>query len=114
MKEPKILLEHILECIQHIESFMNGLSEDDFLSLVEKQDAVERRLIIIGEAVKNLPEDLTKHYHQIAWRNIASMKNLLVHEYFEVSLKQVWIAVTRDIPLLKIAVLKMLEEISGK
>jgi uncharacterized protein with HEPN domain len=53
MKEPKILLEHILESIRYIEDFTCGLSYEDFSSLVEKQDAVQRRLTIIGEAVKN-------------------------------------------------------------
>lgn len=109
MKEPKILLDHILGCIEYIEEFIQGLSYEDFCKLVDKQDAVQRRLEIIGEAVKNLPESLKEEYKEIPWKNIASMRDLLIHEYFDVSLKQVWIAVTQDIPKLKIVIMKMIE-----
>jgi len=77
---------------------------------VDKQDAVQRRLEIIGEAVKNLPEDLRITYSEVPWKSIAAMRDLLIHEYFEVSLKQVWITATRDIPALKVEILKILSK----
>jgi uncharacterized protein with HEPN domain len=54
------------------------------------QDAVIRNLEIIGEAVKNLPAELTDKYPEIPWKNIAGMRDRLIHHYFGVNLKMVW------------------------
>ncbi|MBI4127198.1 DUF86 domain-containing protein [Candidatus Peregrinibacteria bacterium] len=109
MKEPNILLEHILESISYIQDFIVDSNYEDFCENVEKQDAVQRRFEIIGEAVKNLPDELKNTHPEIPWRSIASMRDMLIHEYFEVSLKQVWISATEDIKVLKKAVIKLLE-----
>ncbi|MEK9167100.1 MAG: DUF86 domain-containing protein [Patescibacteria group bacterium] len=109
MKEPKILLEHILESVSYIQDFIADSSYEDFCKNVEKQDAVQRRFEIIGEAVKNLPDELKNSHPEIPWRSIASMRDMLIHEYFEVSLKQVWIAATEDIIVLKKAVKELLD-----
>ena len=112
MKDPKILLAHILESIECIEASIATVNDEGFYSSVEKQDAVERRLAIIGEVVRNLSVELKEKYSEIPWKNIAAMRNLLIHEYFDVSLKQVWIAVTVDIPKLKKVVQEMIQALS--
>jgi len=58
-KDVKVFLEHMLECIRLIQSYTSGLSKEDFLATPQVQDAVIRRLEIIGEAVKNLPSECT-------------------------------------------------------
>lgn len=56
-----------------------------------------RRLEIIGEAVKNLPADLKEKYPHIPWKQIAGMRDMLIHEYAGVSLERVWKVVTDDL-----------------
>lgn len=111
MKDPIVLLGHIIECIEYIEGFVDGVDFDDFRESVEKQDAIQRRLEIIGEAVKSLPAELKEQYVEIPWKKVAALRDLLIHEYFNVSLKQVWTVVDRDIPQLKKVILKMMEDL---
>ncbi|MDM7911624.1 MAG: DUF86 domain-containing protein [Methanotrichaceae archaeon] len=86
-KGASALLEHILQSIDLIESYTAGRTERDFLVSVELQDRVIRRMEIIGEAVKYLPENLRAGHPEIMWREIAGMRDVLVHRYFEVDLE---------------------------
>ncbi len=68
-----------------------------------------RRLEIIGEAVKNVPEDFRTKYPDIPWRQIAGMRDVLIHAYFGVNLRRVWKVIKEEIPELKLKILKILE-----
>lgn len=72
------------------------------------QDAVMRRLAIIGEAAKNIPKHLREEHGGIDWRAIIGLKNVLVHEYFGVDAGVIWRIAKEDIPILKEEVSKML------
>ena len=96
-RKPDVYLQDILESIEHIQKFLDGVSEDEFYENVEKQDAVLRRLEIIGEAVKHLPEEIREDHPDIPWRQIAGMRDIIIHEYFGVTLEMVWIVATVDI-----------------
>lgn len=87
IKDPKIFLNHILQSIQLINEYTMNLSEDEFYKLKSIQDAVIRRLEIIGEAVKNLPMDLRNQYSKISWREIAGMRDILIHENFGIDIR---------------------------
>lgn len=100
-KDPRIFLEHILDSVDWIESYVVDLSKDDFLASVGKQDAVLRRLEIIGEAVKNLPDTFKDVHVDIPWRRIAGMRDIIIHEYFEVDLRLVWRTITDVLPEFK-------------
>lgn len=100
-RKPDVYLQDILESIEHIQKFLDGVSEDEFYENVEKQDAVLRRLEIIGEAVKHLPEEIREDHPDIPWRQIAGMRDIIIHEYFGVTLEMVWIVATVDILDLK-------------
>jgi len=65
MKEPTIFLTHILESIHLIEVYLQGVTEEHFHASTEKQDLVLRRLEIIGEAAKNLPDEFRRKYPDI-------------------------------------------------
>jgi len=103
------LLDHILQSIELVERYTDGRTEKDFLQSVELSDRVIRRLEIIGEVVKNLPEDLKADHPKIKWREIAGMRDVLIHRYFEVDLELTWQVVQRDIPELKKVIIQMKE-----
>jgi len=97
----KLYLQDIWESILAIEGYTQNLSEDEFYSNCQVQDAVVRRLEIIGEAVKNIDDEFRDEYPQIPWKKIAGMRDIIAHEYFGVKLDRVWDVVKKDLPDLR-------------
>jgi len=106
-KEIKIFIEDILESIKNIEEYVRGMDKEKFLGDNKTQDAVLRKLEVIGEAVKNIPDEVKEKYPEISWKRIAGMRDIIIHEYFGVNLKRVWKTVEDDLPELKKKILKI-------
>lgn len=106
----RILLEEILEAIELLQRYTAGLTLESFTKDVEKQDSVTRRLEIIGEAAKGIPEDLRSKYPTVPWRDITGARDVLVHEYFRIDLEMAWDMVQEDLPDLKREVERILEQ----
>ena len=104
-------IQDILESIEAIEEYVQFTTEDQFYKNRQLQDAVLRRLEIIGEAVKNLDEDFKNRYPEIPWKKIAGLRDVLIHEYFGVSLKRIWRVIKIDLVDLKFKISRILEEI---
>ncbi len=100
-RKPDVYLQDILESIQQIEEYLDGVKENEFYQNSEKQDAVLRRLEIIGEAVKHISDDIRDEYDEVPWRKIAGMRDIIIHEYFGVTLSMIWVVTQRDLPDLK-------------
>jgi len=100
-KDPKVFIEHILESIAKIEEYTNRITKDEFMGSTQIQDAVLRRIEVIGEAVKNVPDEVKQKHPNIPWRRIAGMRDLLIHEYFGVDLDLTWKVTKEDIAALK-------------
>lgn len=108
-REPELYLEDILESIGRIESYTEDMTRDEFEDAPAIQDAVLRRFEVIGEAVKNLPEDLRDEHDQVRWGDIAGLRDVLIHAYFRVNVERVWKAIQDDLPELKRKVEGILE-----
>ena len=100
-KNPTVFLKHILECINLIEEYSKNLSKEDFQENVKLQDAIIRRLEIIGEAARNLPDEFKNNYSDVQWKQIIAARNILAHFYFGIDLNTVWNIVKNDLPRLK-------------
>lgn len=100
-KDPKIFLNHILESIAIIEKYAARKTLKTFLSSLKDQDAVVRRIEIIGEATKSISEEFKIKHQEIPWKRMAGMRDVLIHEYFIVDLTAVWGTVQEDLPALK-------------
>ena len=94
-------LEDIIKAMEDVSKFIEGQEFCDFAEDDKTVSAVIRKLEIIGEAVKKIPNEVKKNYSQIPWKDIAGMRDKLIHEYFGVDLKRVWSTAKKDIPNLK-------------
>lgn len=90
-------LHDILESIEAIKEYTEYLTENDFLNNQEKQDAVIRRIEIIGEAANRIPKSMKNKYKDIPWRDMTGLRNIVIHEYFGVHLSMVWRVATVEI-----------------
>ncbi len=97
-KEPLVFVKHIQESMEKIGKSTKELSREDFLNSEEAQDATIRRLEIIGEAAKNIPEDFRKKHPEIPWREIIRTRDKLIHGYFGVDLNLTYDIVKNDLP----------------
>ncbi len=100
-KDISFFISHMLESIDHVEEFISGVDKDQFMGNVEKQAAVVRMIIVVGEASKSVPEDIRERYPDVPWKRIASMRDILVHGYFKVDLDVVWTVATEELGPLK-------------
>jgi uncharacterized protein with HEPN domain len=100
-------LRHILDAIQKLEGYVE-VGYDQFMAGSLWQDAVIRQLEIIGEAVKRVSSGILSRRSDIPWRQIAGLRDVLIHDYMGVDLKAVWKVTQIDVPSLKAAVEELL------
>src|SRR3989344_5593102 len=100
-RDYKLYLNDIKESIQQIEGYLQNISEEAFSKNKLVQDAVIRRLEIIGEASRNIPRALKEKNKHVPWFQMSQFRDLIVHGYFEVKLKRVWMAATEEIKIVK-------------
>ena len=108
MNKDRLYLESILECLDRIAKYTSE-GEAAFLDSHLVQDGVVRNLISIGEATKNLSAALRAAHPPIPWRQIAGMRDVLIHDYLKVNLARVWRTVSADLPPLRATVQRLLQ-----
>jgi uncharacterized protein with HEPN domain len=103
-------VDDIIEEMSDIIIFTEGMEYEDFIKDKKTNKAVLRSLAVIGEAVKNIPMAVKNRYPEIPWKEIAGMRDKIIHEYFGVRLDVVWETAKDDIPALKPLFDKILED----
>mgnify|MGYP003575826153 CR=1 FL=1 len=103
MKDDRVYLGHIHDAINDIEQYAS-VDREAFMAEGMRQDAIIRKLEIIGEAVKQLSGATKERHREVQWKQIAGMRDRLTHDYFGVDLALVWKVVERDLPHLKSAI----------
>jgi uncharacterized protein with HEPN domain len=111
-REYRLYIDDILEAIEKIEKYMEDLSFDEFTEDTKTIDAVIRNFQIIGEATKRIPEEVKGRYADIPWREMAGMRDKLVHEYFGVKLDVLWKTIKNRLPELKVLIKEVLEKMN--
>ena len=110
MKDDRLYLIHIRECITRIESYTSE-GREAFLVDTKTQDAVLRNLQILAESTQRLPAELKNAYPGVDWRGISGLRNILAHDYLGINLVRVWKIVECNLPALKSQIERLMTEL---
>jgi len=108
-RDYSLYIKDILDCIERVEEFIGDMNYDEFLADDKTSSAVVRKLEIIGEATKNIPKSITQKYEEIPWKEMARMRDKIIHFYFGVDYKIVWNVIKERLPEIKPTILQILE-----
>jgi uncharacterized protein with HEPN domain len=109
VKEDHVYLAHVRDAVERIDAFTSG-GREQFFADPMVQDAVIRNLEVIGEAVKSLSEELRSANPDVPWKQIAGMRDVLIHHYFGVKLETVWQVVAVQLPRLSRRIQQLSDE----
>lgn len=100
----------MLEAAKEITAFLKGVRYDDFVRSKMIRSAVERQLMIVGEAANHVSEEFQEKHPEIPWRQIIGQRNVLAHEYGDIKVERVWAAATINVPALLKALVSLVPE----
>ncbi len=106
-------LADIVDSCEHIRSFTAGMTFEDFVVDRKTVDAVARNLEIIGEAAKNIPEDILAEKPEVPWKQVRRFRDKIAHHYFDVNLDRVWKIIETEIETLEVSVRDLLAKRLG-
>jgi len=111
-RDISIYIKDLLENMERAERFVEGMRYEDFVRDEKTSFAVIRCIEIMGEAAKHIPKIFRQKYPGIPWKEIAGLRNKVIHFYFGVNLERVWLVIKEEVPKIKPLIKKALEEFS--
>ncbi len=106
-------IKDILESLESISNFIEGLDYQNFIEDDKTLSAVVRKIEIIGEATKNIPSSVTSKYTSIPWSDMAKMRDKVIHSYFGIDYQTIWNVVKIRFPEIRPELEKLLVELSS-
>ena len=100
-RDYKFYIQDIINSISQIQEYIKGVSEEQFKRNIQLQDAVIRRIEIIGEAAKNIPPNIRNASKEIPWAQMSNYRDFIIHSYFEASLQRIWKTAVEDLKKIK-------------
>ena len=110
-RAPNLYVHDMLDVINKIEKYIDNLTYEDFTQQGMLIDAILRNLEVFGEAAKGIPDNIKEEYPDIPWKRIIGLRNIVIHGYFGVDLENIWEIISKNIPEVKPAVVKLSQEI---
>jgi uncharacterized protein with HEPN domain len=112
-RDISLFLKDILNAIVSIEIFIENLSFADFKNDDKTTSAVIQKIEIIGEATKNIPQNIRLQYNDIPWKEMAAMRDKIIHSYFNIDYELIWKVAKEDLNTIKIRISQILIEMNG-
>ncbi len=109
-----LYIKDILQNMSDAEDFITGMSYEQFANDKKTLNAVLRSIEVIGEASKNIPDDIRNLYEDVPWKEMAGMRDKVIHFYFGVDKEIIWVVVKERIPVLKPLISRVLREIEDQ
>lgn len=114
MRNYRLYLKDIFEAMGAVQTFVEGMNFDAFIADDKTTSAVVRKLEIIGEATKNVPEEIRQKYPQVPWKQMAGMRDWIIHGYFAVNYFVVWETTVELIPPLQPIIAQILKDLEER
>ncbi len=109
-----LYIKDILQNMSDAEDFISGMSYEEFSNDKKTLNAVMRSIEVIGEAAKNIPDDIRNLYPVLPWKEMAGMRDKVIHFYFGVDKEIIWVVVKERIPVLKPVISRLLRELEDQ
>ncbi|MBV8201361.1 MAG: DUF86 domain-containing protein [Acidobacteria bacterium] len=100
-RDAGLLIEDMLAAIRKIKRYTAGMDQASFRQDERTVDAVVRNLEVVGEAARRIPEELTSRHADLPWRQVAGLRNRIVHDYIGLDLEIIWQVIRHDLPPLE-------------